>query len=213
MGDRDGAWRRARLAAARLYLCTPLRADLGAFLDAVLAAGVDVVQLRDKEAAPDALLGAAIAMRTVAERHRALFIVNDDPFLAVEAGADGVHVGQDDPSPAAARHVVGPARLVGRSTHSIPEIDRALREPCDYFAVGPVVPTPTKEGREGIGWGPVEHAAVVSSGRPWFVTGGMAPATLPEATAHGVRRAVVVRALTESDDPAAIAARMAGLLE
>lgn len=211
---RDGHWRRRRLDDAVLYVCEGRRAvqgDLAAWLDAVLAGGADLVQLRDKTAGPEELRAAASTFRKAAERHGALFVLNDDPALAAEVGADGVHVGQEDASPAEARRLVGPDRLVGRSTHTTDQLDRALREDADYFSVGPVHPTPTKQGRPGVGLGPLGHAAAVAD-RPWFVTGGMAPATAPEALAAGARRLVVVRSVTEADDPEAATREMATLL-
>lgn len=213
-GLRDGSWRRRRLDDAVLYVCADRRAahgDLAAWLQAVLAGGVDVVQLRDKAAGPEELRTAAWIFREAAERHGALFVLNDDPALADEVGADGVHVGQEDPSAAEARRLVGSERLVGRSTHTTGQIDRTLGEGADYFSVGPVHPTPTKQGRPGIGLVPLGHAASVAD-RPWFVTGGMAPSTAPEVLAAGARRLVVVRYLTEADDPEAAAREMATLL-
>lgn len=215
-GARDGAWRRARLAAARLYLCVDRRAehgDLAGFLDAALAGGVDIVQLRDKSAARDALVAAAAVFAEAARDHEALFVLNDDPELAVAVDADGVHVGQEDPDPAAARAIVGGARLIGRSTHGPAQTDRALGEDCDYFTVGPVEPTPTKEGRPGIGLDPVRHAAAVAGDRPWFVTGGMAPETAPAVLAAGARGVVAVRWLTEAGDPAAAAQALCEALD
>lgn len=211
---RDGGWRRRRLADAVLYVCEGRReaqGDLAAWLEAVLVGGADIVQLRDKDAGPEELRDAAATFRSAAHRHGALFVLNDDPALAAEVDADGVHVGQEDASPARARRLVGRERLVGRSTHTTGQIDRALREDTDYFSVGPVHPTPTKEGRPGVGLGPLRHAAAVAD-RPWFVTGGMAPDTAPEVLAAGARRLVVVRHVTEADDPAEAARRMAGLL-
>lgn len=212
---RDGEWRRRRLAGAVLYLCVDRRAeqgDLSRLLDAALGAGVDIVQLRDKTASAPELAAAAAVFRDAAEHHGALFVLNDDPALAVATGADGVHVGQDDVSPAAARTVVGPDRLVGRSTHTVAEIDRALGEDCDYFAVGPVHATPTKQGRRPVGLAPLRHAAAVSGDRPWFVTGGMAPDTASAVLAAGARRLVVVRAITEAADPAAATGALAAVL-
>ncbi|MBW3578404.1 MAG: thiamine phosphate synthase [Actinobacteria bacterium] len=210
---RDGAWRRQRLADARLYLCTPQRDDLEAFLDTVLAAGVDIVQLRDKDAARTALVRAAETLRVTVERHEALFIVNDDPELAVEVGADGVHVGQDDPSPRDAREVVGDQLMIGRSTHDVGQVSRALKEDCDYFAVGPVHATPTKAGRPPAGLAPVRLAAAVARDKPWFAIGGMAPDTVPEVRAAGARRVVVVRAITDAADPGAAVAQLRAALE
>jgi thiamine-phosphate pyrophosphorylase len=213
--SRTGAWRRERLARSTLYLCVDRRAgqgDLGTFLDAVLAGGVDMVQLRDKHASPAELRAAAATFRAAADAHGALFVVNDDPALAAAVGADGVHVGQDDPPPDHARAVVGPELLIGRSTHGVDQIDRALGEDCDTFTVGPVSATPTKQGRPGIGLAPVRHAAQVAGSRPWFVSGGMAPATAPAVIAAGGRRLVVVRALTDAPDPRAAAAELTALL-
>jgi thiamine-phosphate pyrophosphorylase len=218
VSTRTGSWRRERLARATLYLCTDRRAaqgDLPAFLDAVLGAGVDIVQLRDKD--PDAdeqvLREASEAFHAAALRHDALFVVNDDPLLAVEVDADGVHVGQDDLHPDTARAIVGSEGLVGRSTHAVEEIDTALGEDCDYFAVGPVHATPTKRGRTPIGLDPLRHAAAVAGQRPWFVTGGMALGTAPEVLATGARRLVVVRALTDATDPARAVRDLRGVLD
>lgn len=211
---RDGAWRRRRLADAWLYLCVDRRAgqgDLPELLDAVLEAGVDIVQLRDKEAEPDELRAAAAVFRDAADRHDALFVLNDDPSLAAEVHADGVHIGQSDALPAEARMVVGSDRLVGRSTHTREQIDHVLGGDCDYFAIGPVHATPTKQGRPPVGLDPLRHAAAAGD-RPWFVTGGMASDTVPEVLATGARRVVVVRAITEAADPAAAAADLAELL-
>ena len=206
--------RRARLRDSVLYLCVDRRAaagDLAEFLDSVLGAGVDIVQLRDKTASDDEQRAASAVFRAAADRHGALFVLNDDPALAVDVGADGVHVGQDDMRPAAARAIVGPDRIVGWSTHAVTEIDDALTTDCDYFAIGPVHATPTKQGRPAIGLDPLRHAAAVAD-RPWFVTGAMSPATAPDVLAAGARRLVVVRALTEAADPAGATAELVALL-
>ncbi len=209
------SWRQERLADAWLYLCMDRRADredLDGFLDTVLGAGVDLLQLRDKTATRDQLAAASAVFRAAADRHGALFILNDDARLAAEVGADGVHVGQDDLHPSDARVLVGPDAIVGRSTHSTQEVDRALDEDCDYFAVGPVHATPTKQGRPAIGLEPLRHAAALAQQRPWFVTGDMSLRTAPEVLATGARRLVVVRAITEAPDPARAVTQLARLL-
>ena len=209
-----GEQRRARLRDAVLYLCVDRRAatgDLEHFLDQVLSAGVDLVQLRDKVAAPDELRAASAVFRAAADRTGALFILNDDAELAAEVGADGVHVGQDDLHPDEARAIVGPDRIVGWSTHAVDEVDAAMATRCDYFAVGPVHATPTKQGRPGVGLEPIRHAAAVGD-RPWFVTGAMSEQTAPAVLAAGAHRIVVVRALTEAADPAAATAALVALL-
>lgn len=211
---RTGDWRRERLAAAQLYLCCDLEAgggDLAGFLDGVLAAGVDIVQLRDKHAGEDELVAGAQVFRAAAHRHAALFVLNDEPLFAADADADGVHVGQDDAPVIEARRAVGRDRLVGYSTHSAAQVDAALATDCDYFAVGPVHATPTKPGREGIGTLPVRHAAAIAD-RPWFVTGDMRMGTAPEVLAMGAPGIVVVRTVTEAPDPVAQVAELAAML-
>jgi thiamine-phosphate pyrophosphorylase len=206
--------RHERLARARLYLCTGIRdggAELEVFLDAVLGGGVDVVQMRDKTADEDAQRTAGSVFRKAADHHGALFIVNDRPDLAIACEADGVHLGQEDVPPAAARALLGPDLLIGRSTHSPREFTEATTEPVDYLGVGPVHPTPTKPGRTGVGLGYVrfaaDHAAV-----PFFVTGGMDARTIPDVVQAGATRVVVVRALTEAPDPARVAKELRALL-
>jgi len=191
--------RRARLGAARLYLCTAIRDDT--FLNAALGAGVDMIQLRDKDADAVSQLRAAERFRAAADRHGALFIFNDRADLAIAANADGVHVGQEDLPPHAARALVGPDMLIGRSTHSDDELRRAHDEPVDYIGVGPVSATPTKPGRPGVGLALIRSAAAHAT-LPWFVTGGMDAHTIPSIKAEGATRFVVVRAITEADDAA-----------
>lgn len=196
------AERRERLAAASLYLCVGIRPDLERFLDAVLGAGVEIVQLREKAATAVEILRAAETVRIVTERHRALFIMNDRADLAAAAGADGVHVGQDDLPPGQVRMLCGPHTIVGRSTHAPEELRSAFTEPVDYVGVGPVHATPTKPGRPGVGLDLVALAARECT-LPFFVTGGMDARTIPDAAAAGATRFVVVRAITEAPDPAA----------
>src|SRR3954452_15601211 len=141
-----------RLDSARLYFVsdrTPGGRPLAAVLEPALRGGVDVFQLRDKDASDDELLAAAAEARALCDAAGALFILNDRPDLAAAAGADGVHVGQDDMAVAEAREIVGPDRIVGLSTHSPAQL-AAATEP-DYVAVGPVHATPTKPGRLAVG--------------------------------------------------------------
>jgi thiamine-phosphate pyrophosphorylase len=202
---RDGAGRRARLAAARLYLCTPIRPDLAAFADAVLAAGVDVVQLRDKQAEAGPLLAAAAVLRAAADRHGALFAVNDRADVALAAAADVLHLGQDDLPMAWARRILGGEVLLGRSTHDLDQVRRAAAEPWDYLAVGPVWPTATKPGRPSVGTSLLRAVAELDPAVPWFAIGGIDAGNLEEVAAAAATRAVVVRAITDAPDPAAAA--------
>jgi thiamine-phosphate pyrophosphorylase len=195
------------LAGRRLYLCTGDRPDLASFVAACIRGGVDLVQLRDKELDARPLLDRARVACQVCRDHGVPFILNDRPDLAMACGADGVHVGQDDVPPAVARRILGREAIVGYSTHAAAELEAAASEHVDYLSAGPVNATPTKPGRPGTGLGYVRYAAV-RSGRPWFVTGGVTPRTVPAMAAAGASRYVVVRYLTEAEDPEVSARRL-----
>jgi thiamine-phosphate pyrophosphorylase len=201
--DGIGERRRERLARSRLYVVTgarPDHGDLEAFLDAILGAGTDIVQLREKEAEAGDLLRWGAIFRGAAERHSALFVVNDRPDVAVALGADGVHLGQGDLPPEVTRRLVGQDVLIGLSTHGDDQL-RAASPRADYVCIGPIYETPTKAGRPAVGLEPVRTAALHER-RPWFVIGGIDATTLPAVTEAGARRVVVVRAVTEAADPA-----------
>ncbi|MCB0932322.1 MAG: thiamine phosphate synthase [Mycobacterium sp.] len=214
----------ARLSGARLYLCTDARrerGDLAEFADAALAGGVDIIQLRDKGSTGEQRFGPLEArgelaaleiLADVARRHGALVAVNDRADIARAAHADVLHLGQDDLPPDAAREIVGPETLIGRSTHETGEAARALMENVDYFCVGPCWPTPTKPGRPAPGLDLVRAVASMNADKPWFAIGGIDESRLPEVIAAGARRIVVVRAITEAADPGAAAARLRAAL-
>jgi thiamine-phosphate pyrophosphorylase len=203
--------RRQRLARARLYLVCD--ASFGAAgLRAALAGGADILQLREKDADDGAVLAAAAEFRHAADEHGALFILNDRPDLAAAAGADGVHLGQDDPAPAQARAIVGDDAIVGLSTHSTAQADAAQSSGADYFCVGPVHATPTKAGRPAVGLEPVRHAAATAR-LPWFAIGGLNAGNVGAVLDAGARRIVVVRAITEAADPAAAARALRAALD
>ena len=205
------------LATARLYLCTDSRrdrGDLADFLDAVLANGVDIVQLREKNLEAADELAALEVFADACRRHSALLAVNDRADLAVAAGADVLHLGQRDLAPAVARRIVGPDVLIGLSSHSAEQARAAATAPeVDYFCLGPIWATPTKPGRPHIGLAPVAELAAASPAeglaKPWFGIGGIDEASLDQVLEAGARRVVVVRVLTEAADPGAAAARLA----
>jgi thiamine-phosphate pyrophosphorylase len=170
----------------RLYLCCPDRPDLEPFLASCIRGGVDLVQLRDKRLDARPLLARARLALRVCRGLGVPFILNDRPDLALEVGADGVHVGQDDAPPQLARRLLGPDAIVGFSTHAPAELDASAGEPVDYVSAGPVNETPTKPGRPGTG-------------------PGYTPETVPGLAAAGARRFVAVRWLTEAGDPHAAA--------
>jgi len=205
--------RRDLLADARVYLCTDARqrqGDLPEFLDAVLAGGVDIVQLRQKGMEARAELAALEVFADACARHGRLLAVNDRADVAYAARPDILHLGQDDLPVAYAREILGPDVLIGRSTHAPAELDAAAREPgVDYFCVGPVWPTPTKPGRPAPGVGLLRYAAHSGTARPWFAIGGIDLGNLDDVLAHGATRVVVVRAITEAGDPGTAAAQVA----
>lgn len=204
---------RARLHDARLYLCTGDRPDLAEFADAALAGGVDVIQLRAKGIEARAELAALAVLAQACERHGALLAVNDRADVALAARADVLHLGQDDLPTHWARRVVGDDMVIGRSAHSAQETAAALCEPgVDYFCAGPCWPTPTKPGRPAPGLDLVRTVAGRAPARPWFAIGGIDHDRLAEVLDAGARRIVVVRAITEADDPHAAATALAARL-
>jgi thiamine-phosphate pyrophosphorylase len=211
------AHRAAQLAKARLYLCTDARTehgDLPEFLDAAFAGGVDIIQLRDKSLEARAEIDALHVLKDIAAEHGRLFCVNDRADVALLTGADVFHVGQGDLTSAQARAVLGPDVLLGRSTHSLDQALAADADPeIDYFCVGPVWETPTKPGRAAVGTELLTEVAA-SANKPWFAIGGIAVGDrLDEIRQAGARRAVVVRAITSADDPAAAARELKEELE
>jgi thiamine-phosphate pyrophosphorylase len=205
--------RRERLRSARLYFISDARPGgrpLAEVLEPALAGGADLFQLRDKTASDDDLLAACAIARDLCAQAGALFVVNDRPDIAARAGADGVHVGQDDASVTQARQVVGPDVLVGLSTHSPGQID-AVSDDADLIGVGPIYATPTKADREPVGLELLDYAAARAR-VPFFAIGGLDAETTPEAVAHGATRIAVVRAIADAPDPAAAARELQGLL-
>jgi thiamine-phosphate pyrophosphorylase len=205
--------RRARLARARLYLicdATPGGRPLEEVLAPALRGGVDVFQLRCKDATDEAILAAAQVAREWCEVAGALFIINDRPDLVEATGADGVHVGQDDTPVAEARRIAGPDALVGLSTHTPQQVDDGAV--ADYIGVGPVHITPTKPGRPAVGADLVTYAARKAT-VPWFAIGGVDESTVDAVMAAGANRAAVVRAIAEADDPEAVTRRLARALD
>jgi thiamine-phosphate pyrophosphorylase len=222
----------SRLATARLYLCTDARrerGDLAQFAEAALAGGVDVIQLRDKGSAGEQRFGpleardelaACEILADAARRHGALFAVNDRADIARAAGADMLHLGQGDLPLDVAREIVGPATLIGLSTHDAAQAasaaNRVAEGAADYFCVGPCWPTPTKPGRAAPGLQLVRAASQICSelggGKPWFAIGGIDARRLPDVLDAGARRIVVVRAITAAEDPRAAAEQLSSAL-
>jgi thiamine-phosphate pyrophosphorylase len=202
------------LEAAHLYLVTPATPAAGPledFLPRVLGGGVDIVQLREKEMEAGPLVKFAEVTRRRTSEFGALFIINDRVDVALAAGADGVHLGQDDLPDEEARRQIGFAALIGLSTHSEEQVLQAAASEADYIAVGPVHETPTKPGRQAVGYELVRLAAEKSP-RPFFAIGGIHLSNLQEVIDAGARRVAVLRALTEADDPGEVARQIKSAL-
>jgi thiamine-phosphate pyrophosphorylase len=194
---------RHALLAARLYLVCADQPDT--FLEQALRGGVDIVQLRLKDAADETIVATARRYAAVCRAHGVPLILNDRPDLVPAAGADGVHVGQDDTPVARARALVGPERVVGLSTHSPAQIDAAAAEPeIDYIGVGPVHATPTKPGRPAVGLDLVRYGSAHAV-TPFFAIGGIDAGNVAAVREAGATRIAVVRAITDARDPEAAA--------
>ena len=207
--------RRTRLGAARLYLVVESRIDRGPvepLVEAALAGGVDIFQLRDKDATDAELVAAGRRLGALCAAAGALLIVNDRPDLALACGADGVHVGQGDEHPDVVRRSCGEELLIGISTHSAEQIAAAGRSAADYLGVGPVYPTGTKPDLEPVGLGLVRHAAAHAQ-RPFFAIGGIDPERAAEVAGAGAERIAVVRAIRNAGDPLAAARALRAAIE
>jgi thiamine-phosphate pyrophosphorylase len=171
-----------------------------------------MIELRDRESPRNAIERSGRTFRRLADTYSALFIVNDDPHLAAELRADGVHVGQEDVSPGEARQILGPEAIIGLSTHSSEQIEAAGVEPIDYISVGPIWETPSKEGRPATGLGLIGEAARIAT-VPWFAIGGINTENVGEVVEAGARRICVLRAIRDARDPAEAASALVGPVE
>lgn len=199
--------RRRRLESVRLYALLTEAQCRGDWLETaarLLDGGVDVLQLREKELDGAELLHRAGQLRELCRRHGALLIINDRPDAAVLAGADGVHLGQDDLPPEEVRKLVGPHMLIGLSTHTQQQARDAQRRGVDYIGVGPVYPSATK--RCGEGGGPQFVAAMcASTSLPTVAIGGLNPDNITAVVAAGASAVAACAALCSSPDPCAAA--------
>lgn len=194
----------------RLLLCVITDPGLAgrdhlAIATAALAGGADMVQLRDKSGDLRALLPQARAIQALCRTHGAIFIVNDRLDLALAAGADGAHVGQEDLPPEAARRLLGPGRILGVSTHDRKQAEAARALGADYIGFGPIFPTGTKDtgysprGLEGLR----EVRAAVPL--PILAIGGITLETAADVIAAGATAPAVISAIVAAPDIAAAA--------
>jgi thiamine-phosphate pyrophosphorylase len=179
----------------------------------LLEGGADLLQLRAKGHDASIIRDVAREVMPLCRAAGVPFILNDFPALAAELGADGVHIGQDDGPLAAARVIMGPGKIIGRSTHSLDQARAALAEGFDYIGFGPLFPTPTKLGRPGIGLRDIATMErEVGSRIPAFCIGGIKRTNLPEVLAAGARRVVIVSDLLMASDVRAATREVCGIL-
>ena len=169
--------------------------------EAAVKAGVKMVQLRMKHASREDILREALEMRRITASTETLFIVNDDPGIACEVEADGVHVGQDDMDPEEIRRRFPCLKIVGLSTHSPTQASASNTKPVDYIGVGPVYPTPTKDIPDPVLGLDTMAEMIRIAQRPAVAIGGIDAARLGNVLAAGARNFAVVRAICKSSDP------------
>ncbi len=192
--------RHLKLQQAQLYLVTSPSKTLIETVEAALQGGLRLVQYRDKNVDDDVRYAHALKLRELCHRYDALFIVNDRIDLAIAVDADGVHLGQHDLPYAFARKMLGPDKIIGRSTTSPDEFLKAMAESPDYIGVGPVHETPTKAGKAASGYEYVQYAAAHCT-IPWFAIGGIDMDNVKAAIEAGAKRVSVVRAIMGSSQP------------
>lgn len=198
------AYRRHQLLTrSHLYLVTSTTEQLFTTVEAALQGGLTLVQYRDKTADDEIRLSYAQKLCQMCHHYGALFIMNDRVDLALAVDADGVHLGQQDIPIALARQLLGPQRIIGRSTTNPEEMRRAIDEGADYIGVGPVYETPTKEGKAAAGLEYVEYAAKQAT-IPWFAIGGIDPSNINDVLAAGAQRVAIVRAIMQAEQPTLI---------
>jgi thiamine-phosphate pyrophosphorylase len=195
----------ADLSSSRLYGILDLSyveiRDSGKMAEAMIAGGVDLIQLRAKDHSAAQIAEIAANLHRITARRGVPLIINDHPEVARIVPAQGVHLGQDDMAIAEARKVVGANCMVGKSTHSVDQAIRAFYEGADYIGFGPIFATPTKPDYPPVGLDEIQkvHDAVRI---PIFCIGGIKVDNLPEVLAAGARRVVIVSGLLQARDAA-----------
>ena len=201
-----------QLLQAKLYLVTSPQENLLGIVDAALKGGLQLVQYREKDLPDCDRLQQAIALRKLCHQYQALFIVNDRVDLAYASEADGVHLGQKDVSMDVARSILGTQKIVGRSTTNPAEMDRAIQENADYIGVGPIFETPTKVGKQAVGFDYI-HYAIEHAPMPWYTIGGIDADNLAEIVENGASRAAIVRAIMTAEHPTQVTQSLKKILQ
>jgi len=204
-----------RLGASRLYVLIDGGKSIAAFGELVrvlIDARVDILQLRDKQLPDRELLARAQLLRERTRDTATLFVMNDRPDLARLAGADGVHVGQEELTVKQVRQIVGPEMLVGVSTHSLRQAEQAVLDGASYLGVGPTFPSSTKQFDDFPGLEFV-RAVAASIRLPAFAIGGINAENVEQVVAAGLSRVAVSAAVTGAKDPGAAARALRAKLD
>ena len=194
--------------AWRLYVIVDKSAakdrDLAWIAERAIQGGADAIQVRDKTASAVQLINEAERVLRITKAAKVPLIINDRVDVAVALEADGVHIGQDDLPVSVARQILGPGRVVGKSTHSLKQALEADQEGADYLAVGPIYQTPTKPDYPSVGLSLIRQIKAQVR-KPIVAIGGIDQATLPDVLTAGAERVAVIRAVCSADDPKAAA--------
>lgn len=177
-----------------------------------IAGGVDILQMREKKMSPSELSSLGSSLRKLCSENNVTFIVNDDPLLAKELPADGVHLGQEDLlkyPPEKTREIIGADKIIGISTHSVEQFRAACGSDCDYIAFGPIFHTLTKD--YAIGAGDIEEILKLAT-KPVIFIGGINADNISSVLDAGAKNIAVIRAIAQADDITAATRRIRDMM-
>lgn len=197
--------RRRLLQNQKFYLIvniTPSQKPSSAKLESILRSGIDIVQLRCKDVSDRVFLEYALKLRRLCRINNLVFIINDRVDLVLVSGADGVHLGQGDIPPSAARRILGHKKIIGLSTHNLTQIRKAkISKEIDYIGVGPVFRTEAKAGQRPLGLSLIRKISKDKRSLPFFAIGGITVSKLRPLIQAGADRIAVCGSVFNSKDP------------
>ncbi len=165
-----------------------------------ISGGVDIIQMREKNKDRDELVKLACELSSLCQKKRVIFIVNDDPLIARESNASGVHLGQEDMlkySLTETRNIIGNGKIIGVSTHSLAELEKVNECDVDYIAYGPIFPTETK--KYFLGAKDIKEALKIAK-KPVVFIGGINLSNLGEILKQGAKNIAVIRGIIQAED-------------
>ena len=183
-----------------LYVITDQKENLLEIIEAILIAGVKIIQYRFKTGTDKDHLQEAIQIKNLCKRYNSLFIVNDRVDIALASNADGVHLGQDDLDLKTSRKLLGYSKLIGISANNEIDISNALKNGCDYIGIGPVFETATKKNKKPLG---IEKIKTLTKdiNIPWFAIGGIKTNNISYLKSNGIKKVALVSQLMNAEDP------------